>query len=256
MRKLEKVIAEVAGRDSFAAMVKFCRENEVRSIIPTYVHTGTEYGDFGHIEKSVGLYGQKLRQESSTELAELVILKNPELWWALNGRFLSVLNQRYGFYTPCLGCHLYTHLMRLPLAQEVGVDVIIGGERESHGEKIKLNQIPEALDAYQKVVKEAGLDLELPIRQLRSEQEIIKLVGEGWDAGEKQLKCVLSANYAGLDRDVDYSRQKVERFLDEFLIPVGRRLAHVLVTGENDYLELVKEVLEDRSQTPEARQNR
>jgi len=234
----------VAGRDSFAAMIKFCRENETSVIIPTYVHTATEYGDFKHIEESVERFGKKLEHDSSVKLAELVVLEKPELWWALNGRFLSVLNDRYGFYTPCLGCHLYTHLMRLPIASGLGVDVIVGGEREVHGTKIKLNQIPEALDAYQTVLKDAGFELVLPIREVSSEAEIVGLIGEEWKSGEKQMRCVLSANYADLDRDVDYSLEKVEKYLNDFLIPVGKKIAAALLAGEDNYLELVKAMIE------------
>lgn len=245
----ETIIVETAGRDSFAAVIKFCRENKNKqiSLIPTYVRTGTEYGDLRQVEENVGRLRERVELDYQARLDELIVLEKPELWWALNGRFLSVLDERYGFYTPCLGCHLYAHLLRLPLARERGTKRIIGGERESHGTRIKLNQIPEALDAYQAVLAGAGLRLELPVRKIASEEEIIELVGPGWPAGEKQMKCVLSANYAGLDWEVDYSREKMRKFLDEFLIPVGDRIASALFDGQTDYLGLVKEVLENRN---------
>ncbi|MCF8037391.1 MAG: hypothetical protein K9K62_11005, partial [Desulfobacteraceae bacterium] len=49
-----------------------------------------------------------------------------------------------GHYTPCTGCHLYLHAVRIPLARMLGNVPIIGGERESHSGKVKVNQCAPA----------------------------------------------------------------------------------------------------------------
>lgn len=243
MKQDKKVIAEIAGRDSFAAISRFYRENEVSTIVPTYAQIATEYGDISNIEKNVHLFRQRLKKESQVEVAELIVLEKTELWWALNGRFLKVLNDLYGFYTPCLGCHLYAHLIRVPLANELGTKVIIGGEREAHGSKVKLNQIPEALNAYQEVLSSADFRLELPVRKVVLEEEIQQLSGLSRKAGETQVKCVFAANYIDVNGEVDYSREKVKRYLDQFLVPAGKKLAQALLEGQKNYLELVEKVI-------------
>ena len=43
--KMKKYIAEIAGKDSVSAVIKFMKENPGTVVIPTIVYTGTEYGD-------------------------------------------------------------------------------------------------------------------------------------------------------------------------------------------------------------------
>ena len=42
---MKKYIAEIAGKDSVSAVIKFMKENPGTVVIPTIVYTGTEYGD-------------------------------------------------------------------------------------------------------------------------------------------------------------------------------------------------------------------
>ena len=39
-------IAEIAGRDSIAAVIQACEIRAIRAIVPTIAYTGTEYGDW------------------------------------------------------------------------------------------------------------------------------------------------------------------------------------------------------------------
>ncbi len=236
---MRPVISEIAGRDSAAAAIKYCEQNTHKTIIPTYVHTPTEYGDFKQIKETVKGLEKVLAKNYQTRLEPLIVLKNPELWRALNGRYISLFIDKFGFYSPCIACHLYMHLMRIPLALELDSKEIISGERESHGGEIKINQTAETLDAYAEVMGTAGIKLVFPIRHTHKNEEIEAIVGGGWNASEKQMLCVLSGNY----RDMIPSKKKLERYLQEFVVPAGKKLVRSLKKGDSNYLSIVAEVL-------------
>jgi len=237
-------IVEIAGRDSFAAAIKFSRENAVDTIYPTFAHTGTEFGDMEDVRRNVELLRRQLNKESGTGVDDLTELADYRLWRALNGRFISILIQKYGFYTPCIGCHLYVHLVRLPLTQKLGVNTLIAGEREYHEAGQKLNQTKCAIDAYKKVLESVGVDIVFPVRHLKDSSELMEYADWLWEEGGNQPQCVLSGNYrgaAGIDSGIDPEKQ--ERFAEEFIVSVGKELASKIVKGDDDYIEIVETAL-------------
>ena len=163
-RALSKLaIVEIAGRDSVAAAIKSTEEEGFSDLLPTYVYTGTEYGPWSNIEKAVDRLNSRL---SEVRVHRLLVLGSPGFWKALNGRFVSELISLYGFYTPCLACHLYLHAVRIPLSLMLGKVPVISGERERHDEIIKLNQISEALDFYRDFAAKFEIELRFPLRHV------------------------------------------------------------------------------------------
>ena len=236
-------IGEVAGRDSAAAIIEAASRDLVGAILPSVIYTGTEYGDWSTISENIELIG-RIVKEHKKPFFEPVLLGDAGLWWALNGRFLSALIDKFGFYTPCIGCHLYMHLVRVPLAKELDCRKIISGERTRHDQRIKINQSDIALDAYKEVLAHAGIELVLPVREISDGAEIDRLVGGGWAEGQKQLQCVLGGNYKLPDDNVAYDEDKAKRFLDEFIVPVGKKIVMAWATGDEvDYVEVVRSVL-------------
>jgi hypothetical protein len=238
-------VAEISGADSIAAALRYCeRHPDVRTILPTYVHTGTEFGDFGGIEGNVAFLGRELEARFGVELLPLEESGKPGLWRALNGRFGSVLAARYGAWVPCVGCHLYLHLMRVPVALRTGAVAVISGEREWHGARQKPNQVANALDAYSTVLGNAGVRLEYPIRAVAEHGEIDAILGERWIGGSPQLKCTLSGNYRGIDGR-ESAAVLPPAFFYEFLVPVGDALVSALAAGEGGYNPVVAAILRD-----------
>ncbi len=238
-------IGEIAGRDSIAAVIKIAERDDIDAVLPTIVYTGTEYGDRDVLKGNVKYLRQRLQHLGKSVLAP-VTFGDPALWHALNGRFLSVLLKKFGFYSPCLGCHLYMHLARVPLAKKLDCTKIVGGEREAHEGRLKINQVPMALDAYIGVLSWAGIELILPLRKIDSNEQIKAIVGSDWEQGEKQLKCVFSENYRALDRSIEYDEDALRKYFDEFAIPAAKKIlkAWEMGTKEIDYVGLVGEILE------------
>lgn len=236
-------VAEIAGRDSVAAAVVAVRERGFRTILPTAVYTGTEYGDRQAPERAA----QRLRElvGDSARVLPLVSLASPGLWSALNGRFASVVHQAFGMCSPCLACHLYMHLARVPLAWALGDVPLIAGERDSHGGRAKLSQTSLGIDAYVRVLARSGIELIEPVRHVHDGAGITALVGDDWEAGERQLRCVHSGNYLALDGAVAYDELAYSRYLHGFMEPAGLAVAEAWrADPEPDYEAVLRRVLE------------
>ena len=234
-------IVEIAGRDSVAAAVKSVEEEGFTDLLPTYVYTGTEYGSWESVKRAVDRLTSRLPQ---VQMHDLVVLGSPGFWHALNGRFISELRSRYGFCTPCVGCHLYLHTIRIPLSTMLGEAPIIVGEREKHDGTIKVNQVSEALDVYQNIANDFGVRLLLPLRHVVEGARITEILGLEWHAGKDQLGCVLSGNYRGLDGSTEATALQVQKYLEEFAEPCANKIIESYVARDiPDHLEIAAQVL-------------
>ena len=236
-------IVEVAGRDSIAAAVAAVRERGFSTLLPTSVATGTEYGD-EHAADRAAHHLAELLGESVTVLPSLRI-GSPRLWAALNGRFAGVVGDRFRIRSPCLACHLYMHLARVPLSLALGGVPIVAGERDTHDSRVKLSQTALGIDASVRVLARAGVQLLEPIRRIRDGEAIAALVGAGWAAGARQLCCVHSGNYVGLDGDTVFDELAYARYVHGFLEPAGSAIVDAWrEAAEPDYDAIVHAVLE------------
>jgi hypothetical protein len=215
-------IAEIAGRDSVAAIIRGCEIRQFKAIIPTIAYTGTEYGDWDISFEKTEFVRNKLRQKD-IKVFEPILLGSPKFWWQLCGRYTAHFFKKFGFYSHCVGCHLYFHTIRIPVAKKLNCKVVIAGERELHDGKIKVNQIKVALDAYTDLLKKFGIELLLPLRHVKSGEEIESIVGERWDEGKEQLECVLSKNYQESDGSVLFTEDSIKRFLYEFALDTAEK---------------------------------
>ncbi len=234
-------MVEIAGRDSVAAAVKAVMEKDFTDLIPTYAYTGTEHGPWLSVEQAVIRLESRLPE---TKIHDLLVLGSPGFWQALNGRFVTELISRYGFYVPCLGCHLYLHSVRIPLSRLLGGAPIISGERELHNGTIKVNQISEALNAYERLAREFDTELIMPIRNVTEGDLIRDILGFQWEEGEEQLGCVLSGNYRTADGKVGIGSRQVQKYLDEFAGPLARKIIRAYLEGRTpDHLKIAAELI-------------
>jgi len=241
-------IVEIAGRDSVAAAVKSVEEVSFTDLLPVYVYTGTEYGPWTSVEETVMRLSRRLPE---IRVHNLLIIGSCEFWQALNGRFMSELITRYGFYTPCVGCHIYLHSVRIPLALILGKVPIVSGERERHDEAVKINQISEALTIYQNLSEDFGVRLLFPLRHIAKGDHIKDILGFEWQEGKDQLSCVLSGNYRRLDKSINISAGHVQRYLEEFVMPCTRKIIESYAKGHvPNHMEVAARVLGFRYPRP------
>ncbi len=238
-------LAEIAGRDSVAAVLAAVEEHPIKGVLPTIAYTGTEFGDWDRAVATSRFVAECLRGHGIT-VFDPVFIGSPRFWWLLCGRYISALFSRFGFYTPCLGCHLYLHALRIPLARLIGAPYIIAGEREQHDARIKVNQVPSALDAYTTFVGRFEVGLLLPLRSVHSGEEIERIVGQEWKEGGGQLECVLSTNYQDTDGFVAYDEALIRRFFEEFAFPIAEGVVRSYLEGESPDFETLAKTISPR----------
>lgn len=235
-------IVEIAGRDSIAAAVTAVRARGFSRLLPTSVATATEYGDPGAPSAAATHLAGLVAGEA--EVLPHVRIGSPALWAALNARFASVLAERFGIHSPCLSCHLYMHLARVPLSWALGHVPVIAGERDTHGGRIKLSQTPLGIDASIRVLASGGVELLEPVRSVRDASVIADLVGPGWHSSSRELRCVHSGNYLGLDGRVTYDEAAYGRYMRDFFEPAGMAIVDAWrLSADPDYDAVIRDVL-------------
>jgi len=212
-------IVEIAGRDSIAAAVAAVRERGFRELVPTIAFTGTETGDRDAPMRAVATLRMLLGDRAV--IHDPVALSDPALWSAMNARPCAEIKRRFGVCSPCLACHLYLHVLRIPLAWSHDNAPVIAGERDTHDGRIKLSQMPEGIEAAIRVLDYAGIELIQPLREA-SGAEVAELVGAGWDQEAEQLGCQLSGNYVNFDGTVTHDAAGYSRYVNEYFEPMGR----------------------------------
>lgn len=228
-------LGEIAGRDAVAAIIQLVEEGSVEAVLPTVAYNGAQCGQLASIYYSLEVLERRLGRE---RLFEPLFLGSPNFWQALTLRFSDDLQEHFGFFTPYVGCHLYIHAVRVPLAKKLGCRFIVSGERESHDGAVKLTQTPAVLDAYREAVAEFGVELLQPLRDVKQGKAVVQILKEEWAQGKRQLRCALTGNYQGPDGSVDFgegrrfSDGKSRHFLDAYAVPLSRRVLTKLCRGE------------------------
>jgi hypothetical protein len=234
-------IVEIAGRDSIAAAIKAVEELGFTELLPTYVYTGTEYGPWASVDNAVERLSRRL---PDVRVHSLLILGSPGYWRALNGRYVQTLISTFGYYTPCIGCHLYLHTARIPLSVTLGNVPIISGERERHDGAVKLNQIAEALDVFLDVSNRFDVPLLLPLRHIDEGRRITDVLGFEWRQGKEQLGCTFSGNYRLFDDNLQVAPNQISTFLERFGKPAAMEIiASYLNHRVPDHLEIARKIL-------------
>ncbi len=242
-------IVEMAGRDSVAAAIISSQEKGFTDLLPTYVYTGTEYGSWASVLKAVERLEQKLSPK--VRIHDLLVFGSPEFWRALNGRFINRLIEKFEFYTPCIGCHLYLHVTRIPLAVMLGNKPVIAGERESHDGRTKINQVSAALDAYEDFFSSYDVPLLMPLRHIEDGARIEEILGFDWEQDKEQLGCVMSGNYRSFDGKNVISSSDAERYIKDFAVPCAKKIIDAYLEGNvPEHNEVARGVLEVLSRGP------
>ena len=78
-------IAEMAGRDSFAAVIRACESDRIQAVVPTVAYTGTEYGDWAIPFEKIEILRDRLKDDN-VKVFDPVVLGSPRFWWKLCGR--------------------------------------------------------------------------------------------------------------------------------------------------------------------------
>jgi len=237
------VIGEIAGRDSIYATSLISETNQFNMLIPTIAYTGMETGDITAHSKNIEII--KTMFSDSLFVCDEINICCPNLWIALNGRFIAFIIEKYGQYSPCLGCHMYFHLCRIPLSIKMGNIPIISGDKDSHNDRIKMSQLPASINMYSDVLSYAGIELLTPLRG-RSENDVKATIKTQtyYDA-----KCYFDKNYYDAEKLLKFNLTMHEQYLHEFLLPISKAIIDYWhktnCEHEPDYIEIAQRIVKD-----------
>lgn len=234
-------IAEIAGKDSISSVINFVQGKDNIIIVPTVVYTGTEYGDINTYNESIEFLKNYLSKRS-IKSEETLFLHDEKLWNILNAKYQYLIFQRFGFFTPCIMCHFYTHLMRIPLYLQYKASGLITGERFSHDGKIKMNQHPDTLECFFCLFKKYGINLIRPNCDICSKQDIDDIINDKYIIDHaNDVKCVLSGNLYGFPCENNTAVLKLNSFIKDFVEPIGNFcIGNILQNDEVDLIQLEK----------------
>lgn len=239
------VVGEISGRDSVAAIMKAFEDEDINYILPVASFAGSEYGDYNEIynnyKKILKTVNERYRGKKT--LYPLHEYNREDLWHLMNGRYMAQVTKKFGFMTPCIGCHLYFHLIKLNFAKALS-NRVISGERESHDGKIKINQYPLSLDAYIRVMDYFDVELLMPIRNISDGEEIEKLIGFHWVEGKNHPKCVLSGNYRNSIGQALLDVEELRNYLENHLIILGQVVGEYLLDQQST-IDSLKERIQE-----------
>lgn len=217
-------VQEIAGRDSIAALNAYLQSQpEQTGVILSVAFAPTEFGNPMQLYENT-LVAYEIAQKNGLKVA-FAASRDVDIWRELNGKSAFKLSRKYGFYTPCIGCHAYLHLLRALIAVDTGASIIVSGERISHQGRFKINQDEMSISAYREVLAEFGIDFVTPIAEVSSDDEIASLLPFSWKEGELQMSCLYSGNSTIKDENVlkQINEARID-FLKEFLMPAMRRI--------------------------------
>lgn len=205
------IIAELAGDDSLAAIITYLKDNPNDIIVPTWVITPVEYKDnFQTVKNNYTLFIQYLKAHGY-QIEDLQILENNERLWKLL--------MKQSFISPCIACHLYCHLLRVPLAKQKNAKILTG-ERNKHNDKIKINQNTLVLNYFENVFQSFGFNFERPLINIENTEEIKNIIIDlPFDTSNKNnyIKCSIKKPPL---KEEDLNQQEILQYLKKNLKPI------------------------------------
>lgn len=221
-------IQEIAGRDSLASFTSFINQNpDFKTVVLSAAFSPTEYGNLNYLLEALYLAG---------EIAEkgglgfyFSISKSIFAWEKLVSKNVLSDSKKYGFYSPCIGCHFYLHLLRAVLAKESGIKTVVSGERFYHRGKIKVNQSPVVLNFYFEFFKKIDLQIVFPVANLDDEEEILRLLPKKWEEGKDQLTCYFTGSSKLETFEYKNIEENIKRYLNEELEKRGLEVFNELL---------------------------
>jgi hypothetical protein len=230
----ENIGWELAGKDSVAACLKFIKESEskhIRILPLAILHSGFT-GSLWNVEKIKSNYSylKSLASTDNIRFLNPVVLDASIPFNKIILRTMGMVQQKYTAFTPCVPCHLYLHLFRIPILKHYSIEKLITGERIRHNHRIKLNQLPEILGFYQTKVKELGIQLIQPLKNVIENQLIDEIINEfkmsyflknATDFKHEiiQDECIFSKNSEDENGNPVFNQSTFLRQLEEFYFP-------------------------------------
>ena len=221
------LLTDFAGRDSIAACMQILKDEEIDTVIPVGDIVPSRYGDTESYSQNWNTLAQLIKNNhSGIDLKPWFIVDGQDFWETLNQRYVEQIMGKFGWFTPCLGCHFHFYAMRSVLVEILGHDntILASGEKRLHKNgKRKANQTDAAVKAYGKFSLERGIDHRFPIHNYETEEQIGSLIGSEWNEGGSQMSCIHSGNDQDHKGRLKFTDEQISEMMTEYILPMGNK---------------------------------
>jgi hypothetical protein len=221
-------ISDISGKDSIAATAKILQTHSDAIIIPSIVSLACECGERSQIYMAIENIRVAFNRKRARVLSAIVTDVNA-LWKELVSNRKQDCLKQYGFFTPCVVCHLVFHLIRIRLACLLNVQHVISGERELHQNLEKVNQLSFVLDFYNTIYSLEGITHHQPLRKVADNEEIDHII-QHFNLTYADIKCLFSGNYYDSSKkEIKIDRLALQRYVNNYLAALIRTpLSHAI----------------------------
>jgi hypothetical protein len=242
LKKIPRLaIGEICSIESIPAVQSVLERTSIDAFLPTIVYTGAEYGNWQALLEKLSNLKKIVEKSLRIYCLDPVILGAPSFWWALNGRFMHELNKRFNFYSPCLGCRLYSLAVRIPFCKQIGCMMVISGISSRRSESYTINTSEEVMHYCKTLLSSFGINLIKSEDEKKSiEQE---MVSASSDISNICSSCIFKDNYQTLSSSLREQPDN-KKYFEQFAIPaVAKIISRALAGKKNDYLHEVMDTL-------------
>ena len=221
-------VAEISGPADVQALRELLPRYRPDGLLPTFSYTGTEFGDWERLGQLASELKKSFEKELNIYTADPVVLGAPALWKALLQAHEGELSTRFGFTSRCLGCRLYSFMLRVPLCKKIDAQYFIPSLCGLAERCCPTHCLPVEKKYFGFLMSGYGIDL---WHQREGH--------EGPTAGDACLSCVLSGEPVN-----GASTEKLTRYFESFALPAASGILSRAVFGAPvDYGQSIAEFL-------------
>ncbi|MCX5894873.1 MAG: hypothetical protein NTZ51_03440 [Proteobacteria bacterium] len=245
LRKIDRLaVLEITGTANMSALYTALKDISFEAVLPTISYSGTEYGEWKYIFNGLQAFKKVVEKNLNIFVFAPVLLGAPQFWWALNGRYIKELMNRYMGFTPCLGCRLYAYALRIPLCKRLDISVILSGIAKNGEETANVHETDSVIHYCKNLLSSFGIQLICRTIDYNELDKFTELMNGTHDKMQGAcFNCILKDNFKNLDGDYSNSTD-MNQYFEQFAIPAAAKILSRVLSGRGvDYACEVKNTL-------------
>ena len=204
------------------------------AILPTICYTGTEYGEWETLFKKLNTFKNNVEKKLHIYCLEPALIGAPEFWWALNGRYMQELIDRFKFYSPCVGCRLYCYAVMIPLCNQIHCGQILCSRTSGSLSSSAINECSRVLYYCKSLLSSFGINLLCCEPDDKKQKYIdIETKKNKTCRDDTCSSCILKDNFLRLFNDEKkFTLPENRKFFEHYAIPSTAKIISRVLAGK------------------------
>ena len=114
------IIAEIAGKDSIAAVIQAAKNHDLSRVLGIGINHRSFYGNIAEPNEHFQFIEQN-KTKLGIQITQFMYLDVSNLFDKLIIQTMAVVQKYFKYFSPCPACHLFFHMMRVPIARFYGI---------------------------------------------------------------------------------------------------------------------------------------